>query len=61
MLNHKMKKMFICFLKGANTIKTIEGLDKLHSLTTLHLRDNQIGELDGFTEENKMLQYVNIR
>ena len=48
-------------LQGANTIKQLAGLDHLHSLTTMHLRENQLVELDGFSEEMKMLQYVNIR
>ena len=48
-------------LQGANTIKQLEGLEHLYSLTTIHLRENQLTELDGFVEEMKMLQYVNIR
>lgn len=46
---------------GANVIKRIEGLGRCVSLATLHLRDNQLENLDGFTEELKELQYVNVR
>ncbi|KAK3702241.1 hypothetical protein QZH41_016769 [Actinostola sp. cb2023] len=46
---------------GANTIKAIEGFDRLEHLTKLHLRDNQIDKLDGFSENMKNLQYLNLR
>lgn len=46
---------------AANIIKTIEGLDRLEKLTMLHLRDNQISTLDGFSEQMKSLQYINLR
>jgi len=52
-----LKNLFV----GANTIKQLEGLDRLTSVTTLHLRDNQLTQLDGFSEENKLLQYINMR
>lgn len=52
-----LKNLFL----GANTITKIEGLERLEHLTTLHLRDNQIENLDGFSENNKNLQYINIR
>lgn len=42
-------------------LKKVEGLEKLKNLTTLHLRDNQIDTLSGFSEEMKSLQYVNLR
>lgn len=42
-------------------IKQLEGLDRLTNVTTIHLRENQLSQLDGFSEENKMLQYVNMR
>ena len=48
-------------LQAANTIKKIEGLERLEHLTTLHLRDNQLETLDGFSEDMKNLQYINIR
>ena len=47
--------------QGANQITKIEGLDQLEHLATLHLRDNQIENLDGFSESLKNLQYVNLR
>jgi len=46
---------------AANQITTIEGLDGLEKLQKLHIRDNQIANLDGFTEGLKSLQYINIR
>lgn len=39
----------------------MEGLENLSNLTTLHLRDNQIETLDGFSKEMKSLQYLNLR
>ena len=48
-------------MQGANTIRSIEGLDRLGHLTKLHLRDNQIDNLDGFSSEMKNLQYLNLR
>lgn len=47
--------------QAANTIRTLEGLDRLEHLTKLHLRDNQIEKLDGFSENMKTLQYINLR
>ena len=42
-------------------IKTVEGLDGLPHLATLHMRDNQLESLDGFSDALGNLQYVNIR
>lgn len=42
-------------------LKKVEGLENLKNLTTLHLRDNQVDTLDGFSEEMKSLQYLNLR
>lgn len=42
-------------------IKRLEGLERLESLTTLHLRDNQLNTLDGLSPDMKCLQYLNIR
>lgn len=42
-------------------MKAVEDLDKLENLTVLHLRDNQINTLDGFSENMKKLQYLNLR
>ncbi|XP_039257437.2 leucine-rich repeat-containing protein 23-like [Styela clava] len=46
---------------AANIIKSIEGLERLEKLTLLHLRDNQISTLDGFSDQMKSLQYINLR
>ncbi|PAA61542.1 hypothetical protein BOX15_Mlig021015g2 [Macrostomum lignano] len=48
------------FLAG-NRIRQVTGLGRMESLTTLHLRDNQIETLDGFTDQMKNLQYLNMR
>ena len=42
-------------------LKKVEGLENLSNLTTLHLRDNQIETLSGFSKEMKSLQYLNLR
>ncbi|XP_052819568.1 leucine-rich repeat-containing protein 23-like isoform X2 [Mya arenaria] len=52
-----LKNLFL----GANMIKQLEGLEQLTGMTTCHLRENQLTQLDGFSEENKMLQYINMR
>ena len=44
-----------------NKIKSLEDLDKLESLQMLHMRDNQIDSLDGFSERMRSLQYLNMR
>lgn len=48
-------------IQAQNFLKRVEGLDNLKNLTTLHLRDNQIDSLTGFSEELKALQYLNLR
>lgn len=52
-----LKNLFL----GANMITKLEGLERLEHLTTLHLRDNQISNLDGFSENMRNLQYINMR
>ncbi|CAK6443738.1 unnamed protein product [Pipistrellus nathusii] len=52
-----LKNLFL----AQNFLKRVEGLDNLKNLTTLHLRDNQIDSLTGFSEELKALQYLNLR
>ena len=42
-------------------ITRIEGLDGLPHLATLHMRDNQLENLDGLTDALTNLQYVNLR
>ncbi|KAK2167257.1 hypothetical protein LSH36_30g00029 [Paralvinella palmiformis] len=52
-----LKNLFM----AANQITKLEGLDQLEHLATLHLRDNQLENLDGFSENMKNLQYINLR
>ncbi|CAG5135979.1 unnamed protein product [Candidula unifasciata] len=44
-----------------NLINRIEGMSRLPGLTTIHLRGNQITNLLGFSETQKVLQYINLR
>lgn len=53
----KLKNLYL----AQNLLKKVEGLENLSTLTTLHLRDNQIETLDGFSQEMKSLQYLNLR
>nr|XP_023404833.1 leucine-rich repeat-containing protein 23 isoform X1 [Loxodonta africana] len=53
----KLKNLFL----AQNMLKKVEGLENLSNLTTLHLRDNQIETLSGFSGEMKSLQYLNLR
>ncbi|XP_035750506.1 leucine-rich repeat-containing protein 23 [Egretta garzetta] len=53
----KLKNLYL----ARNTIQSLEGLEVLGQLTTLHLRDNQIETLDGFSSSMKCLQYLNLR
>ncbi|XP_036108493.1 leucine-rich repeat-containing protein 23 [Molossus molossus] len=53
----KLKNLFL----AQNMLKKVEGLENLTNLTTLHLRDNQIETLSGFSEKMKSLQYINLR
>ncbi|KAJ6658298.1 hypothetical protein lerEdw1_020570 [Lerista edwardsae] len=53
----KLKNLYL----AQNSIITLEGLEGMVQLTTLHLRDNQLENLDGFSENMKSLQYLNIR
>ncbi|XP_062895361.1 leucine-rich repeat-containing protein 23 [Mobula hypostoma] len=48
------------YLAG-NNIVSLEGLESLVGLQTLHLRENQIEKLDGFSERMASLQYLNLR
>lgn len=52
-----LKNLFL----AQNMLKKVEGLEQLKNLTTLHLRDNQIDTLSGFSEGMKSLQYLNLR
>ncbi|XP_062985034.1 leucine-rich repeat-containing protein 23 [Elgaria multicarinata webbii] len=53
----KLKNLYL----AQNAITHLEGLEGLGQLTTLHLRDNQLETLDGFSESLKSLQYLNVR
>ena len=46
---------------GENNISRIADLDDLQHLTTLFLRQNDISNLDGFSENMLNLQYLNLR
>jgi len=52
-----LKSLFI----AANMIIKLEDLEELKSLTALHLRDNKLDNLDGFSEKMASLQYINMR
>ncbi|KAM6292163.1 leucine-rich repeat-containing protein 23 [Porphyrio hochstetteri] len=53
----KLKNLYL----AQNAIRSLEGLEGLGQLTTLHLRDNQLETLDGFCSSMKCLQYLNLR
>ncbi|XP_078667217.1 leucine-rich repeat-containing protein 23-like [Branchiostoma floridae x Branchiostoma belcheri] len=46
---------------AANKLEKVEGLRKMPNLKLLHLRDNVISCLSGFTSGMKSLQYLNLR
>ncbi|XP_078392276.1 leucine-rich repeat-containing protein 23-like, partial [Cetorhinus maximus] len=48
------------YLAG-NNIRRLEGLEALTGLQTLHLRDNHLETLRGFSEAMTSLQYLNVR
>ncbi|PKU44356.1 gamma-enolase isoform x1 [Limosa lapponica baueri] len=48
-------------MQAQNAIRSLEGLEGLGQLTTLHLRDNKLKTLDGFCSSMKCLQYLNLR
>ena len=49
------------FSQAANSIKFLENLDRLEHLVSIHLRDNVIERLDGFSSSMKNVQYLNFR
>ncbi|XP_025020867.1 leucine-rich repeat-containing protein 23 [Python bivittatus] len=53
----KLKNLYL----AQNAIFHLEDLENLEQLTTLHLRDNMIEVLDGFSNNMKSLQYLNLR
>jgi len=52
-----LKQLFV----GGNMLQSLEDIDCLVSLKTLHMRDNQLTSLDGFSENMKSLEYINMR
>lgn len=52
-----LKSLFV----AANQIVTLEDLDELKNLAALHLRDNKLDKLDGFSDKLATLQYINLR
>lgn len=57
---HEYKFTLLLF-QAQNNLKCLTGLEKLERLVTLHLRDNQIDNLDGLSPNMKCLQYLNVR
>ncbi|KAL9867634.1 leucine-rich repeat-containing protein 23 isoform 1-T1 [Geothlypis trichas] len=53
----KLKKLYL----AKNTICSLEGLEEFEQLEILHLRDNKLEALDGFSASMKCLQYLNLR
>ncbi|NXP65230.1 LRC23 protein, partial [Chloropsis cyanopogon] len=53
----KLKKLYL----AKNIICSLEGLEEFEQLETLHLRDNKLEALDGFSDSMKCLQYLNLR
>ncbi|XP_038623849.1 leucine-rich repeat-containing protein 23 isoform X2 [Tachyglossus aculeatus] len=53
----KLKYLYL----AQNNLRQLEGLESLEQLCTLHLRDNQLDVLDGFSPAMKALQYLNLR
>jgi len=46
---------------AANRLTDLCGIGKMVNLQTLHVRDNQIASLDGFSDSMTRLNYVNLR
>ncbi|NXD43957.1 LRC23 protein, partial [Copsychus sechellarum] len=53
----KLKKLYL----AKNTIYSLGDLEEFEQLETLHLRDNKLEALDGFSDSLKCLQYLNLR
>ncbi|XP_032851573.2 leucine-rich repeat-containing protein 23 [Tyto alba] len=53
----KLRNLYL----AQNSIRSLEGLEGLGQLAALHLRDNQLETLDGFSSSMKCLQYLNLR
>ncbi|NXS84042.1 LRC23 protein, partial [Erpornis zantholeuca] len=53
----KLKKLYL----AQNAICSLEGLEEFEELEILHLRNNKLEALDGFSDRMKCLQYLNLR
>jgi len=53
----ELKKLYL----ADNLITKIEDLGRLRNLMILHLRNNNLSNLDGFTDNLRQLQYLNLR
>lgn len=42
-------------------ITSLEDLAELKNLSALHIRDNKLEKLDGFSDKMQALQYINLR
>ncbi|XP_025208531.1 leucine-rich repeat-containing protein 23-like [Melanaphis sacchari] len=56
-LSNKLRILYLSY----NKIGKLNGLGDLQNLSRLHLRGNQITNLDGFTDNLKYLSYLNLR
>lgn len=56
-LNFSLERLFV----AQNKISRLNDLSQLTNLTTLHLRDNNIRKLNGFTQFLTKLTYLNLR
>ena len=54
---NSLKSVFI----AANMITSLEDLAELKNLSALHIRDNKLEKLDGFSDKMQALQYINLR
>ncbi|KAL5244510.1 hypothetical protein ACI65C_011920 [Semiaphis heraclei] len=56
-VSNKLRILYLSY----NKIGELNGLDNLRNLSRLHLRGNQISNLDGFTDNLMNLSYLNLR
>ncbi|CAI6349274.1 unnamed protein product [Macrosiphum euphorbiae] len=56
-VSNKLRILYLSY----NKIDKLNGLDDLRNLSRLHLRGNQISNLDGFTDNLTNLTYLNLR
>ena len=53
----KLKKLYA----AQNNISRLEGIDDKYALELLHLRNNKLQILDGFSSKMTSLKYINLR